>query len=45
MQKIEYICYIHHTILFFCSKRSQNKLYTLSNNDDLQQQEITKCWY
>ena len=24
----------HHTILFFCSKRSQIKLYILLNNED-----------
>ena len=37
MQEIEYISYIHHTILFFCSKRSQINFYKLLNNEDSQQ--------
>ena len=35
MQKNKYIAGIYHTILFFCSKRSQIKFYTLPNNEDL----------
>ena len=37
MQEIEYISYIHHTILCFCSKRSQIKFYKLLNNENSQQ--------
>ena len=40
MQKIEYVSYIYHTILFSCSKRCQIKFYTLSNNEDSQQKEL-----
>ena len=28
------ICYIYHTVLFSCSRRSQIQFYTLSNNED-----------
>ena len=34
MEKIKYISCINHTILFFCSKVSQIKFYTLLNNED-----------
>ena len=30
---------------FFCSKRSQNKFYTLLNNEDSQQKRITTYCY
>ena len=33
-QEIKYISCIHHTILFFCSKRSYIKFYKLLNNED-----------
>ena len=33
---------IYHPILFFCSKRSQIKIYTLLNNEDWQQARATK---
>ena len=32
-RKLHISC-IYHTALFFCSKRSQIKLYTLSNNEN-----------
>ena len=34
-KKTEDISYIYHTILFFCSERSEIKFYTLFNNEDL----------
>ena len=40
MQEIEYISRIYHTILFFCSKRSYTKFYTLFNNEDTQQKKL-----
>ena len=46
MQKIEYIFCIHHAILsFFCPKRSQNKFYTQSNNEDSKQKRAKKYCY
>ena len=44
MLKFKYISCIYHTILFFCSKRSQIEFCKLLNNKDSQEKRVTrKC--
>ena len=45
MQEIEYFTCLYHTMLLFCSKRSQVKFYTLLYKEDSQQKRFTKYYY
>ena len=45
MQELEYFTCLYHTMLFFCSKRSQVKFYTLLYKEDSQQKRFTKYYY
>ena len=40
MQEIKYITCIYHIVLFFCSKRTQIKFYTLLNNEHSNKTEL-----
>ena len=40
MQEFKYFICVYHTILFFYSKRSQIKFYTLLNNENSYQREL-----
>ena len=40
MQEVEFISCIYYIILFFCSRRSYVKFYTLPNNENVQQKEL-----
>ena len=35
------ISYIYHAVLFFCTRRSQIRFYTLLNSEDSQQKRAT----
>ena len=40
MQEIEYFTCMYYSALFFCSKRSYIKFYTLLNNEDSKKREL-----